>query len=54
MEYAERQGITIIGNYIDRALSARTDDRPDFPKMLKDSNTHLFAVVIAPHLISAR
>ncbi len=46
MEYAERQGITVIGNYIDRALSARTDDRPDFQRMIKDSNKHLFAVVI--------
>lgn len=28
--YAERNGITILGTYIDRALSAKTDNRPDF------------------------
>ena len=35
--YAERNGITVLGSYIDRALSAKTDNRPDFQKMLKDS-----------------
>ena len=30
MAFAERSGITIIANYIDRAMSARTADRPDF------------------------
>ena len=46
MEFAERQGITVIGNYIDRALSAKTDDRPDFQRMIKDSAKRLFDVVI--------
>lgn len=46
VEFAERQGITVIGNYIDRAMSAKTDDRPDFQRMIKDSNKHLFEVVI--------
>ena len=27
-DYAERNGITILGTYIDRALSAKTDNRP--------------------------
>lgn len=27
-EYAERNDITILGTYIDRALSAKTDNRP--------------------------
>ena len=31
------QDITIVGIYIDRARSARTDNRPDFQKMIKDS-----------------
>ena len=30
MEFADRQGITVVANYIDRAFSAKTDDRPDF------------------------
>ena len=45
-EYAERNGITILGSYVDRALSARTDDRPDFQRMIKDSEKHTFDVVI--------
>ena len=28
-EYAEKQGITVFGTYIDRALSAKTDKRPE-------------------------
>ena len=45
MAYAERSGITIIGNYIDRAMSARTADRPDFQRMINDSEKHLFDAV---------
>lgn len=46
MEFAERKGITVIGSYVDRALSAKTDDRPDFQRMVKDSAKKLFDVVI--------
>lgn len=45
-EYAERNDITVIGTYIDRALSAKTDNRPDFQRMIKDSSKGLFDVVI--------
>jgi DNA invertase Pin-like site-specific DNA recombinase len=31
-EYAERKGMTILGTYIDRALSAKTDNRPQFKR----------------------
>lgn len=37
-EYAEKHDIKIVGNYIDRAISRTTDNRPNFKKMLKDSN----------------
>lgn len=37
IEFAEKNGITILGNYIDRALSAKTDNRPEFQRMIKDS-----------------
>jgi len=30
-EYAERHNIKVVTAYIDRALSAKTDDRPEFP-----------------------
>lgn len=46
LEFADRQGITVVGNYIDRAMSAKTDDRPDFQRMIKDSAKHIFDVII--------
>lgn len=36
-EYAERNGILIIANYIDRAMTGTNDNRPDFQRMIKDS-----------------
>ena len=45
-EYAERNGTTILRSYIDRALSARTADRPEFQNMIKDSEQKLFGVVL--------
>lgn len=46
MEYAEQQGITVFGTYIDRALSAKTDNRPEFQRMIKDSGKRLFDVIL--------
>lgn len=37
-EYAKRNGILILNTYIDRAMTGRNDNRPDFQRMLKDSN----------------
>ena len=45
-DYALRNDITLIGSYIDRALSARTADRPDFQRMIADSAKGLFDVVL--------
>ena len=45
-EYAERNGITVVGSYIDRALSAKTADRPEFQRMIKDSAKGLFEIVL--------
>lgn len=45
-EYAVRNDITVIGSYIDRALSAKTADRPEFQRMIKDSDKGLFNVVL--------
>ena len=45
-EYAERNDIMILGTYIDRALSAKTDNRPEFQHMIKDSAKDLFDVVL--------
>ena len=46
MEYAERNDITVLCNYIDRAMSARTADRPEFQRMIRDSEKHLFDIVL--------
>lgn len=46
LEYAEHNDITIVHQYIDRALTARTADRPDFQRMIKDSEKELFNVVL--------
>ena len=45
-EYAEKNDIQIIGTYTDRALSAKTDNRPDFQKMIKDSADKKFDIVL--------
>ena len=44
--FAERNDIQIVETYIDRALSARTDRRPDFQRMIKDSTSKKFEVII--------
>ena len=46
MEYAERNGIIVVDTYIDRALSAKTDNRPNFQKMIKDASKQLFKYII--------
>lgn len=44
--FAEQNGIDIVGNYIDRAFSAKSDNRPDFQRMIKESSSKAFDVVI--------
>ena len=44
--FAEKNGITVLRHYIDRAFSAKTDNRPKFQNMIKDSNKKLFDTVI--------
>lgn len=46
MEYSERNGIKVVSHYIDRAMSAKTDHRPEFQRMIKDSYKGLFDLVI--------
>lgn len=45
-EFAERQGFLIIHNYIDRALTGKTDHRLQFQQLLRDSANHTFDYVI--------
>ena len=37
-QYAEQNNHTVVGEYIDRAYSGKTDDRPDFQRMIADSD----------------
>lgn len=48
--YAERQDMTVIGSYVDRALTGKTDARPQFQKMMSDSNKQIFDIVIVYQL----
>ena len=44
--FASKNEIQILGTYIDRAMSAKTDNRPDFQRMIKDSAKGMFDVII--------
>ncbi len=46
ISFAERSGFTVLQHYIDRAYSAKTDNRPEFQRMINDSQKKLFDVVI--------
>ncbi|MGP1348469.1 MAG: recombinase family protein [Stomatobaculum sp.] len=45
-EFARRNGFTVVGEYVDKALTGRTDKRPDFQRMLRDSERGVFEAVI--------
>ena len=44
--YAEKNDLTVVKHYIDRAISAKTDNRPQFQQMIKDSERGIFDVII--------
>jgi len=44
--FAEKNGYTVIKEYIDRALSGTSDSRPAFQQMIKESASRQFQVVI--------
>ena len=41
-EYARRNGYTVVGEYIDRAISGTTDHRPEFLRMIADGECGAF------------
>ncbi len=45
-EYAEREGLTIVGEYIDRAKTGRTDDREGFQRMMRDVTKDRFDMIL--------
>lgn len=49
-KYAKQNNFTIVGQYVDRALSGTTDNRPQFLKMIEDSNKKTFNGVLVYQL----
>ena len=48
--YCKQNDYMVVGEYIDRATSAKTDDRPDFQRMILDSSKKLFEGIIVYQL----
>ena len=47
--FAEREGFFVVGKNIDRAMTAKTDDRPDFQRMINDATKGQFKVINVIH-----
>ena len=45
-DFALKNGLTVIGEYCDHALSGKNDNRPEFQRMIKDSEKGHFEAVI--------
>lgn len=45
-EYAQRNNFVVLNTYIDRAMTGTNDNRPDFQKMIKDSENKTFEFLI--------
>lgn len=45
-DFAARNDMTIVGEYIDRAISGKTDNRAEFQRMIRDSERGHFQVVL--------
>ena len=45
-EYAKVKGLTVVDEYVDRAISGRTDNRPDFQRLMQDCSKGIFDAVI--------
>ena len=49
-EYAKRNDFVVIGEYIDRAITGTSDNRPEFKKMIDDSAKKQFSGVLVYQL----
>ena len=45
-QFAEKNGLLIVGQYVDRAMTGTNDNRLEFQKMLKDSKKRQWSVVL--------
>lgn len=46
LEFAKKRGFVVIGEYVDRALTGRNDDRPQFLKMVADASKKQFQYIL--------
>lgn len=44
--FCEQHDFQVVGEYIDRAISGRTDERPDFQRMIFDAQKQAFRFVV--------
>lgn len=44
--YCDAKGLKVVGEYIDRAISGTTDNRPEFQRMIEDAKKRQFAFII--------
>ena len=49
-DYAKRQDLVIVGEYVDRAITGTSDKRPEFLKMIDDSKKKTFDFVLVYQL----
>lgn len=49
-DYTEKNNMVIVAEYIDRAKSATTDNRPEFLRMISDASNEKFEVVLVHKL----
>lgn len=45
-EYAKAKNILVLNTYIDRAMTGTNDNRPDFQRMIKDSEKKEFSHIL--------
>lgn len=48
--YAQQKGYEVIETYVDRAMTARADNRPEFQRMIKESANGQFQIVLTYQL----
>ncbi len=49
-EYCDKNGYTVVKEYVDMAMSATTDNRPQFQQMVRDSGLKGFSAVVVHKL----
>ena len=45
-EYCKTKGLEIVGEYCDRHITGKTDDRPEFQKLIADAKHKKFEAVV--------